>query len=542
MVRAKYRTQLETLQDQRDDLTLAIRQIEDDLNDANNIVVVVEPDRAPPIPPTPTPRRSTRSTTRTEQPVGGDPAALKADAVLDDQRDFPQQDDDGEEEEKFYTAEQKVIIINKLQTTLRRRSTDLLRIETALNKLGRDITADADSETAIKDEEYQKARESVHFAKQQILDLTKERNANDAIVALGDQLVTVISTINALVQKQLIPHHHLTDVLNQLADVDSFPVPIVAPFTNHSVSGMYALLVRHYSSPTIIEFFKELKKVLSTKFSTNAIDGAISRHDAMIAHWSKSQYWTYMNQDLFFSMLYLHRMPDDARSNDLKEAAIEHLLDYIRENPNAVHTSATGQVSAPDNNGSVTQNLPAGTSGLLPMYKRMKEFLRRKETSQSINAPTHGSDTMLSKPSGDKPYYQNRSRSTGQQQAMNAEADNTQHLDVAHSAHSPQQPGRRPTSHQPQAPVELAVQPRFDREMRRSKYHLRISGNLVPYVAALEICPKCTTDKPHNPKCVTSRCPVCDLFGHTKATCCQLAPSGHRVQVFERESSKKNTA
>eukprot|EP01031_Cornospumella_fuschlensis_P025283 gene25283-30531_t len=415
------------------------------------------------------------------------------------------------------TASVKKSARELLQTMLFEVSQALNVVEEKLMRLMSDIKFETNERFTIALQRYQEERNTAYEQKSRKRFDDRRLHQLESIISLGEFYEYALQHITDNITKNLSAYPLIVAKLNQQAKVEYDVVPINAPFATGNLAGIYALLLKHFSSPTIVSFFKDFKTALLLKPS-GSIQHAISVVDDLAATWDRLHYWNFMTKDIFYTMQLLNALPDTP-GDSVRVSTTQHILEHMATLPTD-DAKADGGDDAGD---------------LLPIYNHLKEYLHVVVTSNGIKAdkPAGGGNNNPAT------YYRNRGQPP----------QPVQHAHAATTDTSPTTPRVLTPEGLPIKGTLITVQPQFTDQVFRSRFYLATSRGNVAYHATISTCPRCFgRDKraqPHVPMCTSVVCKKCALVGHEEALCCQIKPQGHKsalqAALTASKAEKKNT-
>jgi hypothetical protein len=93
---------------------------------------------------------------------------------------------------------------------------------------------------------------------------------------------------------------------------------------------MYAILVKKYMSPLVVDFIHTLSKTVRLRMDhSTSLRAALIHMDSIMHTWESTQYWKYKNPDIFFTMVYLYSLP--ASLQDARDKAMYYVLQRLQE-------------------------------------------------------------------------------------------------------------------------------------------------------------------------------------------------------------------
>jgi hypothetical protein len=254
---------------------------------------------------------------------------------------------------------------------------------------------------------------------------------------------------------------------------------IQGPFQNGNLSGMYAILVKTYMSPSVVDFIHTLSKTVRLRMDdSTSLRAALIRMDSIMHTWENMQYWKYMNPDIFFTMVYLDSLP--ASLQDARDKAMYYVLQRLQETEHSrgSETMASSQQGSEFNH--------------LTLFNEVRSFMERLEDSQKLYTPGA-----------------NKTRYGGFQQREGQTTTERAHAASEVSTRKIVDPNKPFTK-------EVTFADNFATK--------NINGRVVSYSATKEPCPQCAGGDPakqHNPPCYPNKCFHCSYYGHNRHQCNQ---------------------
>lgn len=297
-------------------------------------------------------------------------------------------------------------------------------------------------------------------------------------------MATLTQKIKASVQQYNRIKNKLSSTIT-LHRTDEF---ITNPYETSNLAGIFQILRDEYGTATLSRFNRDFAEVLACPIPVAELIKnplrASQQTDKRIAEWLQVGSWTFMTIDVFFTNILLGYLPN----NEFKQRCVAAVNDYLRK-------VELGEIKDTIKDNMSVSSSKAGLGlGGMPMYAHLVEFMKVQHESAAFVSITSAKQHPGQQTQNSGPPRHGRQGVSG--------------LDFAAAVN-----------------IQSAEEVPFERS---TIFRDHTSGQQGRYTATKERCPVCfgksTGQKveQHVPRCRSSQCTKCNLFGHVDRYCVQV--------------------
>ena len=316
--------------------------------------------------------------------------------------------------------------------------------------------------------------------------LTEERKMATVVEIIGNGTLTAIGVLLTKVKVAINEYPYMRTKMQgrvMLANGDI----IIDPFTKGNLCGIYTILYKEYNKVTMGMFCHELIALLNLSSSESVTrdrpEQAIVECNKHLKTWQQLDLYSFMDMDKLFTIALLNSFHKDA---ELRSQATMAVVKYMNE----IEQGDTEDDLNFQNNKSDMPIYNHLLSFVNDIYSRSRAMMKESgfnNRRKDFNNSTQGTQ-------------RNQSNMKGQEAAMTANTDQ-----------------------------DADTTDRYDGYVTRDmniSFHDSYTNRKLQYLATKNPCSLCSkatqsNKSGHNPKCYTSKCTACGLYGHNKHQCRQ---------------------